>query len=134
MYSSYYGHSYHSYNGWMFFSIIVAIIGGIALYFTFLHKKNEGQFTGFKGWLYDFLTFKKLVIENILRVGYVIFAVFFTISSFCFLTNNVLVFLGWLVLGNLITRLIYEFSLIMLIMCRNTTEINQKLTSYKVEK
>ena len=44
---------------WTIVSVILAIIGGIVLYFTFLSKKNEGKFTGFLGWLYDFLTFKK---------------------------------------------------------------------------
>ena len=40
---------------WTIVSVILAIIGGIVLYFTFLSKKNEGKFTGFLGWLYDFL-------------------------------------------------------------------------------
>ena len=34
------------------------------MYFTFLKKDNEGKYTGFLGWMYDFLTFKKLTIEN----------------------------------------------------------------------
>ena len=38
---------------WTIVSVILAIIGGIVLYFTFLSKKNEGKFTGFLGWLYD---------------------------------------------------------------------------------
>ena len=32
-----------------------------------------------------------------------------------------------LILGNLVLRIIYEFSLIMLVICRNTIEINNKL-------
>ena len=42
---------------WVVISAILAVIGGIVLYFTFLSKKNEGKFTGFLGWMYDFLTF-----------------------------------------------------------------------------
>ena len=61
---------------WTIVSVILAIIGGIVLYFTFLSKKNEGKFTGFLGWLYDFLTFKKMMIENVLKILYIIVALF----------------------------------------------------------
>ena len=67
---------------WTIVSVILAIIGGIVLYFTFLSKKNEGKFTGFLGWLYDFLTFKKMMIENVLKILYIIVALFVTLSSF----------------------------------------------------
>ena len=43
-------------------------------------KKNEGKFTGFLGWMYDFLTFKKMVIENILKILYLILAEFITLA------------------------------------------------------
>lgn len=66
---------------WTIVSVILAIIGGIVLYFTFLSKKNEGKFTGFLGWLYDFLTFKKMMIENVLKILYIIVALFVTLSS-----------------------------------------------------
>ena len=41
--------------------------------------------------------------------------------------RNFLIFLGVLVIGNLAIRLTYEFSLVLLTICRNTTEINTKL-------
>ena len=33
---------------WGIISFVVAIIGGLVLYFTFLSKKNDGVFQGFK--------------------------------------------------------------------------------------
>ena len=51
---------------------IIAIAGGIVLQIVFLSKKNEGRFTGFLGWLYDFLSFKTWMIEVIIKVLYLI--------------------------------------------------------------
>lgn len=112
---------------WTIVSVILAIIGGIVLYFTFLSKKNEGKFTGFLGWLYDFLTFKKMMIENVLKILYIIVALFVTLSSFGLISISFLAFLLTLVIGNVLTRVIYELLLVKLVICKNTTEINQKL-------
>ena len=111
---------------WLIISAILAIIGGIALYFTFLKKSNEEKFKGFTGWLYDFLSFKKMLIESLLKILYLICAIFVTLYSFI-AGGNILGCLILLVLGNLFVRIAYEFSLILLVICRNTTDINKKL-------
>lgn len=112
---------------WTIVSVILAVIGGIVLYFTFLSKKNEGKFTGFLGWMYDFLTFKKMMIENVLKILYIIVALFVTLSSFGLISISFLAFLLTLVIGNVLTRVIYELLLVKLVICKNTTEINKKL-------
>ena len=112
---------------WTIVSVILAVIGGIVLYFTFLSKKNEGKFTGFLGWLYGFLTFKKMMIENVLKILYIIVALFVTLSSFGLISISFLAFLLTLVIGNVLTRVIYELLLVKLVICKNTTEINKKL-------
>ena len=117
---------------WMIISAGLGVIGGIVLHFTFLSKKNEGKFKGFLGWLQDFLTFKKMLIENLLKITYLILTVFITLASLGM--GNILVVVLTLILGNLAVRIIYEFSLILLIMCRNTTEINKKLSNVTIAK
>lgn len=112
---------------WVIISLVLAIVGGIVLYFTFLSKKNEGNYTGFLGWMYDFLTFKKMVIENILKILYLIIVMFITLSSFSVISTSFLAFIVYLVVGNLIARIGYELFLVVLIICRNTTEISKKL-------
>lgn len=123
--------SYGRYNAdagvWMIIAAVLAVVGGIALYFTFLKKSNDGKFKGFAGWMYDFLTFKKMLIENLLRILYLICALFISLSSFAIIGESFLGFIIYLVFGNLIVRIIYEFSLILLVICRNTTDINTKL-------
>ena len=113
---------------WIIISAVVAVVGGLALHFTSLSKKNEGKFKKFLGWMYDFLTFKKMLIENLLKICYLMLTIFITLGSFAFV-SNFLVFLMILVLGNLAIRIVYEFSLVLLLICRNTTEINAKTKS-----
>ena len=113
-------------------SIILAVVGGILIYFLFLSKKNEGKFTGFLGWLYDFLSFKKMFLEALLKITYLIVAIYITLYSFVLIGDSFLGFLLTLVLGNVIARVVYEFSLVLLVICRNTTDI-AKNTSKKVE-
>ena len=111
---------------WSGISAIIAIIGGFVLYFTFLSKKNEGKFKGFLNWLQDFLTFKKMFIEHFLRITYLILAIFITLASLG--AGHILATLLVLVVGNLVLRMAYEFSLILLVICRNTTEMNKKMS------
>ena len=125
---------YYMYSGandagiWLIISAVLAIVGGIVLYFTFLKKSNDGKFSGFLGWMYDFLTFKKMLIENLLKVLYLIVAAFITLSSFAVIGESFLLFLVSIIGGNLVTRIVYEFLLVALVICRNTTEINRKLS------
>lgn len=128
--SSLYSYGYSSANGamiWMIISLVLAVIGGICLYFTVFGKANENKFTGFMKWLYDFVTFKKMILESLLRVLYIIIAIYITLSSFALISTSFVGFLGMLVLGNLIARITFEFSLVLLTICKNTTEINSKM-------
>lgn len=135
MYSSYYSKNLLSSSNsmadasvWMIVSIILAIVGGILIYFLFLSKKNEGKFNGFVGWLYDFLSFKKMFMEALLKITYLIVALYITLSSFALIGSSFIGFLAMLIIGNVVARLVYEFSLLLLVICRNTTEINKKLS------
>ena len=136
MYSSYYSKNLLSSSSsvadasvWMIVSIILAIVGGILIYFLFLSKKNEGKFNGFVGWLYDFLSFKKMFMEALLKITYLIVALYITLSSFALIGTSFIGFLAMLIIGNVVARLVYEFSLLLLVICRNTTEINKKLSN-----
>ena len=85
---------------WSIVSLVLAVVGGIALYFTFLRKKNDGKFKGFWGWMYDFLSFKKMFVEEILKVLYYMVAIFITLGSFAVI-NQFGMFLVILIGGNI---------------------------------
>ncbi len=111
---------------WTVVSIILAIIGGILAYVLFINKNNKLD-NKFLVWLRDFLSFKNLLLETILKVTYVILAIFITLSSFNMIGINFLGFLLYLIIGNVILRIVYESSLMLLMIWKNTSEINKKM-------
>lgn len=126
------GKIYYNYNTYinsdtifLITSIVVAIVGGIAVYFTYLNKKNE--YNGFLKILHDFLNFKLLIIENILKLTYLILAVFVTLYSFIYIGISFISFLITLLLGNLTLRISYELILLLIKICKNIEEINSKM-------
>lgn len=118
---------------WIIISVVLAIVGGIVLYFVVFTKQNENKFTGFMKWVYEFFTFKKMLLETLLRILYMIIAIYITLSSFALISTSFVGFLLQLTFGNLIARICFEFSLLLLNICRNTTEINDKLSKPKKE-
>ena len=126
------GKVYYNYNTYinsdtifLITSIVVAIVGGIAVYFIYLNKKNE--YVGFLKILHDFLNFKLLIIENILKITYLILAVFVTLYSFIYIGISFISFLITLLLGNLTLRISYELILLLIKICKNIEEINSKM-------
>ena len=67
------------------------------------------------------------VVHPVLKVSYLILAIYITLTSFELIGNSFMAFVLTLVFGNIILRVIYELSLVLLTICRNTTEINKKL-------
>lgn len=119
---------------WLIVSAVLAIVGGIAAYIMFVAKKNNGEYKGFLNWLHSFLNFKTFFIESILKVLYMISAIFITLGSFSLIGSSVASFFLMLLLGNVVLRVSYEFILMFLTLVSNTSEINAKLNSQKKEK
>ena len=112
---------------WTIVSLILALIGGIVLYFTVFANKNEEKYKGFMAWLYDFIKFKKLYITTVLKISYLVGAIFLTLFSFALISVSFVSFLLTLTLGNLLLRMVYEFSLVLLSIHENVAEINKKI-------
>ena len=68
-----------------------------------------------------------MLIEPILKVTYLILAIFITLYSFGLIGVSFVAFLLTLTLGNILLRLVYETTLILLMIWKNTTEINKKM-------
>jgi len=54
--------------------------------------------------------------------------------SFAFIGSSFGQFLIMLIGGNLLIRVIYEIAIVLLVICRNTTEINKKMANKDEEK
>lgn len=128
-----YPYSYtHTYTYTPFFSVILPIIaaiviiaGGLALYFLFVRKPNRFQGTAAK--LHDALNFRTFYTEKLIRALYCITVVGIVIYSVALLFSHFFTALLLFVLGNLVARIVYEYALLLLVLCRNTQEINRKM-------
>ena len=115
---------------WMIISLVVAIIGGIVVYYVFF-KPDKHMPNKFLTWLKDFFNFRKMLVEDVLKVIYIILATYITLVSFSFIFVDVVSFLSTLILGNIVLRLMFEFILITIMIWKNTTDINNKLKNNK---
>ncbi len=110
---------------WMIIAGILAIVGGILVYFLFVKAKDEPK-GKFLKWLKDFLSFKVMWIEPILKVVYYIATIFIILNSFTFLAaggSGVLMWLLTLILGPVILRVLYESTMMFIMIWRNTRDI-----------
>lgn len=129
-----YNYNYNVYSGggsnglaiWAIVSLIIAVIGGCVVYFIFLMQK-EDKFNGFLGWLHKFLNFKTLFLDTILKISYIIVATFLTLYSLGLISVNIGSFFLTLIGGNIILRITYEMSMLLIKICQNTSEINRKM-------
>ncbi len=115
---------------WGIIALILAIVGGILVYFLFVKQKAEPK-GKFAKWLKDFLSFKIMWIETILKIVYYIATIFVILFSFSFfgMTNilggvAILYFFLCLILGPIIVRLGYEATMMFIMIWRNTQDIS----------
>ncbi len=111
---------------WLIVSLFLAVIGGLVLYFLFIKpdKKVENKALA---WFKEFFNFHKMLIEDLLKTTYIVLAIFITLYSFALIAVNFLGFILTIVLGNVILRLVYEASLILIMIWKNTNDINKSL-------
>lgn len=112
---------------WIIISVLLAVIGGIFLFNTYFSKDKENNYTGLKKVLYNFINFKFTIIEPIFKVSYLIIAIALTLSSLSLITTNFFEFIGILIFGNIILRLIFELLLLILKLFKDVSEINSKM-------
>ena len=115
-----------NFSVWGLVALIVGIIGGVVVYFLFINndktEKNK-YLQAFK----EFFGFKKMLIEDLLKIIYLVLAIFITLYSFEFITESFVGFIFILLIGNLVLRIIFESILVKIMIWKNTTEINKKI-------
>lgn len=110
---------------WTGIATILAIVGGILVYFLFVKSKNQPK-GKFAKWLKDFLSFKIMWIEPILKCVYYIATIATILISFGFLGyggTGVLMFFCTLIFGPIAVRLVYEAAMMFIMIWRNTRDI-----------
>lgn len=109
----------------MFIFFILAVIGGILIYFLFVRNKKD--FGKFGNQVRDFLDFKNLLIDHILKIAYLIFTLAIIFTSLQLIATSFLTAVLTLVLGVIFLRGGFELSMILINLFRQVKEINQKL-------
>ena len=108
-------------------ALIVSIAIAIIMFVVFMPKENEKNLNGNLKKIYDFLHFKRVYIEEFLKIAYIFGAVFLTIMSFTTLTTSFGLFFFIIVFGNILLRISFEFVMMLYRMYQNTQEINKKM-------
>lgn len=111
---------------------LIALVGGICAYLMFVKSDEEPRDPRLVK-LKEFLSFKKMIIEGLLKATYIIFALFVTLFSFqIMIGTSFITGLMMLILLNIMLRIGYEASLIVLLIWRNTSDISKKLGKTKL--
>ena len=118
---------------WIIISLVLAVVGGIVTYMFFVSKEKKAEYSELVTWAHDFLNFKVFFIDAILKILYMITAIYITLASFTLINESAASFFLSLIGGNLLARIAYEMLLLLLTVVKNTTEINNKL-SYREKK
>lgn len=126
-YNSYNIERIENINIWIIISFVLAVAAGIVLYYLFIKINKEKKLNAVGLWFNKILNFKILFSKNLLKILYVISAIFTSLISFGFIGYNFLFFLFLLIVGNIILRIIYEFLVIKILLYKNTVQINKKL-------
>ena len=111
---------------WTIVAFILAVIGAVLAYFMFV-KPEKKYSNKFVNWLRSFLKFDEMLIEPILKITYIFLMLFVTLGSFELIGTSFVAFLLTLILGNVLISVVYEASMIMIGIWKNTKEINKKM-------
>lgn len=117
---------------WTIIAFIISIAAGILIYYLFLKDTKPVSENVQK--LKDILNFKTMIIEPILKIVYLITTIFIILYSFSFIAINFAVFLVLLILGPIVIRISYEIALILVMIWKNTKEINENLKAKSSKK
>ncbi|HEX3077337.1 MAG TPA: hypothetical protein VHQ24_10790, partial [Lachnospiraceae bacterium] len=102
--------------------LLGSLVAALLVYFSFLSRRNSDRFTGFSGWLYDFLNFNRLILEGFFKILYLL-VTFFYVSAYIYVIlhdeSDFIVNVIVLIIGVVAIRIGYEFILMVIMLCRN---------------
>ena len=108
---------------------IFACVVGIILNFTFLRRSNEGRFKGFWGKVYNLFSFNRFYSEGILKLLNVVsFMLITVLGIYMVCTGSIVWGILLIVFGNLAARLLYEITIMFIILTRKTVSIDRRMS------
>ena len=106
-------------TNWMIVGFAVAIVAAVLLFLLFVNKKNAVKGVG--GKIKDFLAFKDMYIESLLKMFYIGSTVYIFFQAIATVVlGDVMGFFVELFLGPIIIRALYELAMVLVKIWRNT--------------
>lgn len=115
-------------------SVLVALVLTILLWILVIPEKRRPKLGKFFAFLADLFNFKSLLIEKILKFTYVLLTLFAIVFGFCMLfivsygESMALYGVLIMILGPIALRLVYELSMMGVLLVNNVIEINRKMS------
>ena len=115
--------------GWQFITGgIIAFILTILLYIFVFPESRKNTLNAFFTFIRDFFDLKYLIIEKILKFFYVLNTVtIICVGFFMLFGKTVLIGLPLMIIGPFVVRLMYEATMLGIILVKKTIDINNKL-------
>lgn len=107
--------------------VLISLLLVVLLYIFIIPEKKRNKLNPFFKAIHDFLTIKSLLVEAIFRFIYIFSVVLCIVFGFYQLFKDVTSGLLFVILGPIICRIIYEFAMMMILLVKNTIEINNHL-------
>ncbi len=134
----------------MVIGVIATLIVTIILCLTVVPDKKRDSLKGFGRFLNDLFNFRGLLIEAIIKTLYVFITVTFVVGGFFmlfvvhtqenfFTGETTTVWYGWIgliamIVGPIVTRLVFEGMMLFILLVKNTIQINNKLKDqYRID-
>ena len=109
---------------------IISLIIAVIVFATLIKRKTAPR-GRFMKWLREYLNFRTVFISSIIKLVYVFLAVFLTIMSVVIMFQGrddtvltmILVGLATMILGNILLRIMMEFTMALIVVWENTSDI-----------
>ena len=106
-------------TNWMIVGGVVAVVAAILVFFLFVNNKKETK--GFLAKVKNFLAFKDMYIESLLKMFYIgstVYIIFLAIAAA--VLGDIKTFFVELFLGPIVCRAAYEFAMLFVKIWKNT--------------
>jgi hypothetical protein len=108
-------------------AIIIALIIAVVAMFVIVPDRKREKLKGFMRTLHDFFNFKKLWIEWIFKSLYIACTLFCIIDGLLNIFSNFWAALLIMIGGVLVVRIVFEISMLFILLVQNTIDINKKM-------
>lgn len=117
----------------MIIGFVLALAATIVMYVMVMPKKKDGQLSPFFQFLHNYFHFKQLYIEVVMKFMFALLTLtciaggFFMLFSSTYGQSFALAGFLLMILGPIVMRLLYEMSMMFILLVQNVIDINKKL-------